>query len=839
MRNLRSLLFCVAAVLLTACVPMLEDHPSGNPSGVALTLVCDDAVKTKADTAPGVRSYRENLISWVDFFFFPGLPDETTRFKLHYRMTSGEQDSASFQMSLSSAAIEALFPTSGPGEDKMTVLAVANYPGDAIPVPSDSTLAGLNALAVSADFVGPADHRQPRFMMRGTQVLNLLGRNEDLVCKDTVRLVRYAGKMSVAVRVKDTVHLAVQEGLNGVSAPEVWRPMLDGMVIYLENGVNTVRLGGRDSVASQMTYFSYYDNWMRFVSKDRYGRYAPIIGQDTAGYYDTYPMYMYPQRWEEGSGQAPTMEPNLKLVIPWYREEYNDDTNNIHISSTQKQCYYKVVMPENFGKEFRSNHWYQLALDVRILGALTAETPVLITGSSRIVYWQNKEAVIRQAEVGSARYLSIEENTLEIFNQNELDIQYLSSHPVTIDSITVTRPYYGTAEAGTPTLGGVVIDSAGTKYLKYDESYYGGWFHDTGKEIEFRHVLNNNYKDELFDYSPYTITFRVKHADSDIYQHEVKLIQYPAIYISRIRNSDPDSAAHHTQKKDDSAWSKYNGFVIVDGAWKYNEVDSTFRFNPGGSPFPTGQQKRDHVQDSVQAKLTGTEKTEYQWRSVHYTGGSIDMYNIHISVLPEEFNFVIGDPRVTEIDNLGYQYTPGTNDKHLTTRRDGWATASAMYGIAQRQLSYYYPTEASERTRNMLAPSYRVCSKFGGIEFGNISLEYARYRCAAYQEDGFPAGRWRVPTEAEVSFIAQLSANGAFEVLFNVNDTYWSANGAVKVNTGGVTPVSNTSALLRCVYDTWYWGDDQSEYEAWRKKYDPVVSGEFPHDVFVWGDRPR
>ena len=161
-----------------------------------------------------------------------------------------------------------------------------------------------------------------------------------------------------------------------------------------------------------------------------------------------------------------------------------------------------------------------------------------------------------------------------------------------------------------------------------------------------------------------------------------------------------------------------------------------------------------------------------------------------------------------------------------------------MYGIPIRHLAFYYPTEASERTRNMLAPSYRVCSKFGGIEFGKITLEYARYRCAAYQEDGFPAGRWRVPTEAEVSFIAQLSANGTFDVLFNPNQVYWSANGAVQVKEqGGVTPVTDGTALLRCVYDTWYWGDDQSEYDAWRRR--TLGPGAFPHDVFVWGDRPR
>lgn len=839
MRSVRTLIFCLATVLLTACVQMLE--PRTAPSGIVLTLVCDDAVRTKAEsTEPGVRSYRENLISWVDFYFFSGkIPSEdpaawkdTSAARLHYRLSSGEQNEASFQMNLSATSIGQLFPTSGEGQDKMTVLAIANYPGNSIPAPSNTpTFAQLEALAVSADFVAPADHRQTHFMMRGVKVLDLIGRSADLVCQDTVRLERYASKMTVAVRVQDTVQLAEHE---------VWRPMLDGMVVYLEDGVNTVRLGGRDSVAADMEYFSYYDNWLRFVSKDRQGNYSPIIGKSQDGYYETYPMYMYPQRWEPGSGVAPTKEPDLKLIIPWYREEYHDEVNHIDISSTQKQCYYKVMMPADFGKQFLSNRWYHLGLDVKILGALTEETPVTITGSSHIVYWQDRDVVVRQAEVGSARYLSVDKETWEIYNQNELDIAYLSSHPLVLDSITVTRPYYGSATAGTPTLGGVVVDStAGTKYLKYDASFYGGWLHDSGTQIEFRHTLNNNYQDDLFDYSPYTITFRIRHADNDEYQQTVKIIQYPAIYISRIRNSDPDTAANHTAEKSTAAWSTYNGFVIVDGAWWYDADRDTVTFIPGK------QQKRDAVQDAMQKTLPGSdthqsyERKDYQWRAVNYTGGSIDLYNIHISVLPADFNFVIGDPRVSEIDNLGYHFYPGTNEKHLTQRLEDFSNAPAMYGAGRRTLAYYYPTEASERTRNMLAPSYRICSKFGGVEFDNITLEYARYRCAAYQEDGFPAGRWRIPTQAEVSFIAQLSAKKAFDVLFNVGGTYWSANGAVKVNTNGVTPVSDGTALLRCVYDTWYWGEDQSEYDAWRKRYDPVVPGEFPHDVFVWGDRPR
>jgi hypothetical protein len=122
---------------------------------------------------------------------------------------------------------------------------------------------------------------------------------------------------------------------------------------------------------------------------------------------------------------------------------------------------------------------------------------------------------------------------------------------------------------------------------------------------------------------------------------------------------------------------------------------------------------------------------------------------------------------------------------------------------------------------NMLAPAYRISTKLGGTEFGNLTESQAKYRCAGYQEDGFPGGRWRIPTMSEIRFIAQLSAKGVFEFMFRGD--YWSANGVVNVNTssGTVTASTNSTALLRCVYDSWYWGDEQ-----WN-----------PRSQFVWGDR--
>ena len=90
-----------------------------------------------------------------------------------------------------------------------------------------------------------------------------------------------------------------------------------------------------------------------------------------------------------------------------------------------------------------------------------------------------------------------------------------------------------------------------------------------------------------------------------------------------------------------------------------------------------------------------------------------------------------------------------------------------------------------------------------------MSKAEARRRCAAYQEDGIPAGRWRLPTFAEVEFIATLSSLNRIPILFSDatttnGDHYWIANGnsdtagaALVDNVGndkGVTLVSNRTS---------------------------------------------
>ena len=82
-------------------------------------------------------------------------------------------------------------------------------------------------------------------------------------------------------------------------------------------------------------------------------------------------------------------------------------------------------------------------------------------------------------------------------------------------------------------------------------------------------------------------------------------------------------------------------------------------------------------------------------------------------------------------------------------------------------------------------------------------------RCASYQEDGYPAGRWRLPTEAEIVFVYHLAEDlGLLSNPFYYQSNYW-ANSGRRIYQGNFQPASTGGNYSsRCVYDLWYWGDE-------------------------------
>lgn len=108
-------------------------------------------------------------------------------------------------------------------------------------------------------------------------------------------------------------------------------------------------------------------------------------------------------------------------------------------------------------------------------------------------------------------------------------------------------------------------------------------------------------------------------------------------------------------------------------------------------------------------------------------------------------------------------------------------------------------------------------------------------RCASYQEAGYPAGRWRLPTTAEINFVISLQQKGAIQDIFYGGNYYYSSTDQVR-NQATIErrPIeweqSGFTGSVRCVYDEWYWG---SEREA---RVNSKYGGSYE---FTWGDKER
>ena len=172
------------------------------------------------------------------------------------------------------------------------------------------------------------------------------------------------------------------------------------------------------------------------------------------------------------------------------------------------------------------------------------------------------------------------------------------------------------------------------------------------------------------------------------------------------------------------------------------------------------------------------------------TNKNPNMYIINVSKLNEfTQNYFIGDPRTLYPDNnlnntRNNRLIPPESDSQ--TYAGTWCAQvnSLFYGgdiPRNRRLRWYYPTKETSETRLMIAPKFRIASSYGVVNSGQ-SLENLRKRCATYQEDNCPAGRWRLPTFAEIEFIVNLSRNTIIPILFSSGAYYLSAQGYVYIN---------------------------------------------------------
>lgn len=436
------------------------------------------------------------------------------------------------------------------------------------------------------------------------------------------------------------------------------------------------------------------------------------------------------------------------ISLPWKCED----------EGTEKfeYCYYKVFPNTT---QLTPNNWYNIDLNIGVLGTFNQnEEPVVVENLTyQVVDWKNGYAEWESgketnAELLDTRYLVVEENEYVVNNQNEFVIPFITSHACSIDSLKVERANFIKSDSKV-NYDDLTAQAVSDKWITLDANT---------NTIQLKHVLNNDFSSTSkgYDFTPYVFTFILRHADNSKFSERISIVQNPALTIEAKLNSTYVSSS-----------KPGDGYRFVNG----NNSS-----NLGGVSALGGN------------------------------NSNPNMYVITTTVLPENSELILGDPRSSEI--------------HLYA--NSVSAPAVEGGENRRQMSYYHATISDATVQNMISPKFRIASSYG--KTNGIAHGTAKDRCATYQEDGYPAGRWRVPTMGEVKFIIKLSADGKIPRLFNSGGNYWCANGTVTANAdGGYTATNDVSGskFVRCVYDEWYW--EKSDYPRLpdNKK-----------GTFTWGD---
>lgn len=479
------------------------------------------------------------------------------------------------------------------------------------------------------------------------------------------------------------------------------------------------------------------------------------------------PIYSYPMEWVFSDLREPYLLFDVLFMC-------DDGT-----TSKPEHRYYKLVLGQ---ESITSNDWYVITVKLTGVGNMLPRDPLVDFRniSYLVMDWNsaftNEDVPNTSADLKAARFLMVPQTSWEVNNEPDLTIPYSSSHPCTITNLVVKTKKF------------------------YDETYYESGVNKPNKphdidvnpatagltvtaeegKVVFHHELDNVLSANM-DYAPYDITFTLKHTDDPGgFSQTVHIIQYPAIWIeNRLNSSGEDDT---TEKK---------GYLIING-----QNTSTSGWN----------------------KVLGASEGQ--------TGSNTSRYFtiIHVSQFESGESYIIGDPRVTEVNNLT-----------LTSWSPACASAPAIYdGSSNRQLKYYYPCADDEVHSHYIAPALRVNTAHAHLQ-GAISYTDAQRRCASYQEDGYPAGRWRLPTRAEMTFIALFSNTGIIPSIFLNGSNYRYSGGYMTIggedHWGDTTGTKNT----RCVYDEWYWSKIDEEFG--RKHAVDLTEPE--RQTFTWGDMPR
>ena len=767
--TLQHILLCsLLMILLGSCVSDEGVLDSGDKVNVKLTLELTRQTRMGTRSDAGVDDLNENVINIVDLFLYKkddALANRQPVFaatELVVSSYNGNTHTAEFEVFLPSDKFEQLFPTDA--DTQCDVYIIANRPtasanGDnALPLDDWS----VSSLKENTVLYSPSMGKRTQ---NGTTSLYSPTAEESFVMDGLATISRNGQVLTGSIpveRVASKISLVIQGIADEVTDENgvVWKSDKESVRLSFRRGSNRTKLG---STPTEYLYTAKDEDIFNVNAVN----FDKTVGTSLT---TNVPFYTYPTNW----GDNEKTRSHFILVAQWVKKE----------DESVKQLTYYEINVNAAGTYTKRNTHYKIYQKIEVLGSTDEESAeVIYPCNYMILDWGNTMAgtdiTDSDASMSKFRYLVVDETNIEMHNTVSETIDYFSSDPVKISRIVVKRENLSDIASVTETLATVSNPTATTNEngdLVYTINagnrlsvrpviltvhYANPSILGDRSYIIMEHNLLNDMS-EAADYTGYTIEFDVVHQDNANYKETVEILQYPMLLVEAELNSN--------YRENPNNYNNKKGYVILN-----KDINTSTLGGANGISSNAGNKNPNR-------------------------------YIVSVTSLPEGTEYIIGDPRSSSVNNLNWN--------------NNFSTATTMNysgDTNDRNLKYYHPTENSSRTENMISPQFMVASSYGVTS--NVTRDNAERRCASYQEDGYPAGRWRVPTHAEIEYLVGLSAKGVIPILFGYvsssssygNDaSYWSANSAVVVNSkaGTMNDATNTSsASVRCVYDLWYWTD--------------------------------
>lgn len=795
-------LVCIFALLAGACVR--EEVRDGQGRGDVVIRLSVEGLSTRAATEPGTGE--ENTVGMLDVIVFDGTGTQ----QLYYsHVASPSLVDGYYVQSTTVAQMSNMGDDPAATLQSAKVFAVANYPGDAT-VFTGKTLAQVKGLAVSADnasnapsrgkFIYPDDTRYltldtPSFVMTSEGGFSPSG--NEIVADLSLR--RLAAKVSLTLTYPASIVTEGNVFYDGDVPYETttrWEPLTgENPRVYLDNGALEATLGGP---ASTPQAFRYEDT-------------HPSDGS-------TVDFYTYPLSWDAGSDRAPF----VKIIQPWHYKTFytleiaGAEDVQVYVEENVVELYYKVLFPGL--EELESDTWYQFTVDLSVLGGEVDSPVVLQPIGLTVLDWGTvSQEDISDIDIQPVVYLVPDSDDVKVESGSTVSVHYIASDVPTLVVNAIYQEVF--INNGRKTVHIYPEEDSGVTD-HYNNTWFSNEYDPDTREgtITLNHKLSGDFDDPNFSARPYIYELSLNLAGID--PQEITITQTPPFLA-------------------EGSWA--SGFVAVNGSVSAQNNASPRQYkpatrieeNPTSNPTPSASSYiyTNGLYSSSTATTNLGTINGYIFLDKDATNSSQWRIIVRPTVGEDRY---LQDPRIT----LSGPTASDTDQARLNgivnfaERRNTNGTYRSLYtypaltGSTNTDIQKYRPAqrivEASPDPNkpNPLpgtAPEFMIASSYGKTYPTNYASSVLR--CASYQEDGYPAGRWRLPTEDEIAIAIKLSQKGAIPSLFD--GRYWASSGrfyysgastdnwvtATDAQLGGGT--TNPQIGARCVYDTWYWGREE------------------------------